>query len=49
MNWVNLETPAFWRKEAEKQLEKVKSKIKGKKIKLIKISDKPLTYKEVYY
>ena len=54
MNWVQLQNGAFWKKDAEKSLKKIKaereniSKSQNKELKLVKVSDKPLTYKEVF-
>ena len=47
MNWASETTTSFLKSKGEKALKKAKRKLKGKKYKLIKVSDKPLTYKEV--
>lgn len=46
-NWVTVRTPKFLKTEAQKALEKVKQQRKGKTFKMVKVSDRPVTYKEV--
>lgn len=46
-NWTSAETPRFLKEEGEKALKKIiKSRI-GKKFKMVKVCDRPLTYKEI--
>lgn len=46
-NWALENTGAFWLKDAKKILEQIKSRKKNKKFKLVKVCDRPLTFKEV--
>lgn len=47
MNWTKTTTNASLKKDAEKELKKIKREKKGKKTRLVKVSDRPLTYKEI--
>lgn len=53
MNWVQLNIGAFWVKDAQKSLDKIKhdrnkkAKDQGKTWKMVKVCDHPITYKEV--
>jgi hypothetical protein len=46
-NWVYTQSGDFFKKQAEKNLKKIKEGRKNKKFKLVKISDTPATYKEI--
>ena len=46
-NWTATEAPKFLKREAEKTLEKLNKQRTGKKYKMVKVSDRPPTYKEV--
>lgn len=46
-NWVAVRTPKFLKDEADKTLKKLKKQREGKKYVMVKVSDRPLTYKEV--
>lgn len=46
-NWIGVETPKHFKLQADKVLNKVKKERSKKEFKLVKVSDKPLTYKEV--
>ena len=46
-NWTYNETPKFLREEALKQVKKANKAREGKQFKLVKVCDRPLTYKEV--
>ena len=46
-NWTSIETPKELRLEAERVLSKLKKQREGKVYEKIKVSDTPLTYKEV--
>ena len=47
MNWTQTNTNGFLKGEADRELKKIKKERKGLKTRLIKICDKPLTFKEV--
>ena len=46
-NWVLNENANFLKKEAERELKKAKDQRKGKRFVMVKVCDKPLTYKEI--
>lgn len=46
-NWVYTQSGDFFKKQAEKNLKKIKEGRKNKKFELVKISDTPVTYKEI--
>ena len=46
-NWVYIQSGDFFKKQAEKNLKKIKEGRKNKKFRLVKISDTPVTYKEI--
>jgi hypothetical protein len=48
MNWTTLHTPTYFKQEADKILKKVKKENKGRKTKLVLVTDKPRTFKEVF-
>lgn len=47
MNWTTLNTTSALRAEADKELKKIKKNNKGQKMRLVKVCDKPLTFKEI--
>jgi hypothetical protein len=46
-NWVYKEGGNFHKKNGEKVLKKIKEQRKGKMYRMVKVSDYPLTYKEI--
>lgn len=46
-NWIHHEGGNFHKKNGDKALKKVKDQRVNKKFKMIKVSDHPVTYKEV--
>jgi hypothetical protein len=46
-NWVYKEGGNFHKKNGEKVLKKIKEQRKGKMYRMVKVSDNPLTYKEI--
>lgn len=46
-NWIHKEGGNFHKKNGEKTLKKANDQRKGKTFKMVKVSDHPVTYKEV--
>lgn len=46
-NWTYTEAPKFLKEEAEKALRKINKSRIGKQFMMVKVCDRPLTYKEV--